>query len=240
MGRLRRTVLVRHRVRISSLIERPLAIGTQGKPRRSAIAAFPSILVARLVGRRLRVDLAIVLLGSMAATLLLGPLEALLATLWWIAAIVVIRSDLERFIIPDAASAVIAALGLSQALSAALSEGADRPATLEAALDAVSRGAVVFAAFWLVACLYRWRAGRDGLGFGDVKLAAASAVWLDFNQQAAALEIACLSAIALVVVRRRGPDERRAAVPFGAFLAPSAWLVFGADPVLGAVLRNLT
>ena len=69
----------------------------------------------------------------------------------------------------------------------------------------------------------------EGLGWGDVKLAAAGAIWLDWPQLPIALLIAAAAGI-LVVAGRAMLDGGRLktsiAIPFGAFLAPSIWLVW--------------
>src|SRR5262249_59538361 len=41
--------------------------------------------------------------------------------------------------------------------------------------------AVGLAAFWSIAMLYRAMRGQDGLGMGDMKLAAAAGAWLDWQ-----------------------------------------------------------
>lgn len=71
----------------------------------------------------------------------------------------------------------------------------------------------------------RWR-GRDGLGLGDVKLAAVCGAWLDLATVAAVIELAALLAIGAYVanaVLQRKPLRRTAFLPFGLFLAPSIW-----------------
>ncbi len=185
--------------------------------------------------RTLVIDAAAMAGGALLAALLLDPIGAGFATLWWIATVVVIRWDLGRFIIPDSASAAIAGLGLLSAAGVGRVEETDgRIAALTAAAQG---GAVAFALFWLTARLYRRASGRDGLGFGDVKLAGACGIWLGYADQAMALEVAAVAALAVVVLARRGRAERDLAVPFGAFLAPAAWLVFVAGPVFRRVVE---
>ena len=180
--------------------------------------------------RTLIVDAIVVAVGALLAAVLLDPVDAAFAVLWWIATVVVVRWDLSRFIIPDTASVAIAGLGLVSAAGAGRIEEADgRIAALAAA---ALGGTVAFALFWLTAQLYRRTSGRDGLGFGDVKLAGACGVWLGYADQAIALEVAAVAALAVVVLLRRGRPERDLAVPFGAFLAPASWLVFVAGPAL--------
>jgi leader peptidase (prepilin peptidase)/N-methyltransferase len=82
---------------------------------------------------------------------------------------------------------------------------------------------------------YRMLRGHDGLGLGDVKLAAVAGVWLDWLGIAAAVEMAALSALAayLAVSLFAGRKMRRtAALPLGLFLAPSIWLAWLGETVL--------
>lgn len=166
-------------------------------------------------------DLAAALIGAVLGFLLLPPFEAGAAALFWILAVVVVRSDLDRYLIPDEASLALAAAGLAFA-------ALDAPDGMAEALGAaVLQGAAAFAVFFAIRTGYRaWR-GHDGLGFGDVKLAGALGVWLDFGAQAAALQVAAVAALVVVAVARlAGRTAAGTAVPFGAFMAPAACLVF--------------
>ena len=161
-----------------------------------------------------------------------APALVLAATLlWWVAVVVTVRSDLAAFIIPDRASLATLALGLVVASGVPLLSGEGGAAALAAGLAAAATGAGAFALFWLVDAGFR-RLGREALGFGDVKLAGAAAVWLAPGDAALALEIAALGAVAVLLLRPRGGPLRETAVPFGAFLAPAAWLVFVLAPLL--------
>lgn len=172
-------------------------------------------------------DLAAAGIGAGAAFLMLPLLDAGAAALFWTLAVIVVRSDLDRFLIPDEASLALAAVGLAHA---ALSASAG---VVEALGAAALQGAAAFAAFYAIRTGYRaWR-GHDGLGFGDVKLAGALGVWLDFTAQAAALQVAAVAALVVVVAARlAGRMAAGTAVPFGAFMAPAACLVFVAGKAL--------
>ena len=91
---------------------------------------------------------------------------------------------------------------------------------------ALSRAAFAAGLFLLVRIAYRRFRGRDGLGLGDVKLAAAAGAWLSLPMLPVAIEIAAITALAAYVLRQRSRRRvLRAAgrVPFGAFLAPAIW-----------------
>jgi len=174
---------------------------------------------------------------------LTGAPERAVATLtlatagaWWVAVVVVILSDLRDYIIPDGASLAIAGLGLVQAAAVPLLVGEGWSEAALADTSASWTGIVAFALFWLVGHLFHRFGTRDALGFGDVKLAGASAVWLAPADAAVALEIAALGAVlALLAAHARKSDGvsfRNTAVPFGAFLAPAAWVVFVVGPAV--------
>ena len=164
--------------------------------------------------------------GSLAPWLVLAGVLA-----WWPAVVATVLSDLRAFIIPDEATAATAALGLAVASGVPLLAGDGMAAATDAVLQALVTGAACFATFWLVGMAFR-SLGRDALGFGDVKLAGAAGLWLSPGDAAVALEIAALGAIAALLATRRGGALRETAVPFGAFLAPAAWLVFVLAPLL--------
>ncbi|MEJ1159968.1 prepilin peptidase [Prosthecomicrobium sp. N25] len=172
-------------------------------------------------------------LGALAAAALADPGEAGFAIVLWALVLVVVASDLADYTIPDLASAAIAAVGLLRA--AVLLPGGEtvRDAVVLAALQ----GLGALAAFWAVRAVHMRLAGREGLGFGDVKLAGALGVWLDWGAQALALQAAAVAALAAVLVaRRRGaPGGRDLAVPLGAFLAPAAFAVHLLLPYLDAL-----
>src|SRR5215468_1867388 len=78
--------------------------------------------------------------------------------------------DARRFIIPDELTAAALALGLAYA-------------------------AVADAEMWAQALAWAvWR-GREGIGLGDVKLAAVAGVWLDWSLIPVAIEIAAVTAL---------------------------------------------
>src|SRR5262252_65260 len=129
--------------------------------------------------------------------------------------------DARRFIIPDELTAAALALGLAYAAVV------DAEMWAQALAWAVLRGVAPALAFFGVRVGYRrWR-GREGIGLGDVKLAAVAGVWLDWQAMALAIEIAALSALAVYAFRQwvlGRPMRRMGRLPLGLFLAPAIWL----------------
>lgn len=141
--------------------------------------------------------------------------------------------DARLFIIPDELTAAALVLGLVDA--AVQADDTVAGALAVAAL----RGLVLAFAFWGLRALYRRIRGREGIGLGDVKLACAAGVWLDWPTIPIAIEIAALSALAVCAVRYlRGARSISATsrLPFGLFFAPAIWLGW----LLGATLLGHT
>ena len=132
--------------------------------------------------------------------------------------------DWRAMIIPDWLNGGLLAFGLVQATYLANEGGRSA-----AALDALLRGMALGGVLYLVRILYRRFRARDGLGLGDVKLAAAGGLWVGWTMLPVVIEIAALSALAIFLVapRLRGQqahwDER---LPFGSFLAPAFWVAW--------------
>jgi len=129
-----------------------------------------------------------------------------------LACLVLAWIDFRRGIIPDWLNLLVGGAGLAQAW---LLE--DWDSALGAALAGLIIGAVVFTLRWLY---FRLR-GHHGLGLGDVKLLAASAVWIGVAgipmQLLVGSVTALIAAIALHVTGRT--MTRQTALPFGPFLA---------------------
>ena len=145
-----------------------------------------------------------------------GYLGAVLALLMLAIAII----DARWFIIPDQLSAAGFALGLINAAVIAPQE------MWQAAGIAFARGAVLALLFYGLRALYRRLRGRQGIGLGDVKLAAVAGAWLDWLTMPIAIEIAALSALGVIGIRYYALGRRLDATlkfPFGLFLAPSIW-----------------
>ena len=137
--------------------------------------------------------------------------------------------DARRFIIPDELTAAALALGLVYAAVE------DSEIWVQALAWSVLRGVVPAVAFLGVRAGYRrWR-GREGIGLGDVKLAAVAGVWLDWQTIPIAIEIAAVAGLGAYLImhlyfhRTVRPTTR---LPFGLFLAPAIWIAWILDATL--------
>ena len=145
-----------------------------------------------------------------------GAAGAILAGLMLAIAVV----DHRRMIIPDELSALAFIAGL-----VAVGVGAEAAPAI-AISHALVRAGLMFALFFGFRAGYRALRGLDGMGLGDVKLAAVAGVWLDWAFLPIVVEIAALSALAAALYARfRGAGfDPKARLPFGAFFAPAIWI----------------
>jgi leader peptidase (prepilin peptidase)/N-methyltransferase len=127
--------------------------------------------------------------------------------------------DHRRMIIPDELNALSFIAGMVAA-------GVGTEASTVAILQALARASVMFVLFFGFRAGYRTLRGLEGMGFGDVKLAAVAGVWLDWASLPIAVEIAALSALAAgLCARVRGDGfDPKARLPFGTFFAPAIWI----------------
>jgi leader peptidase (prepilin peptidase)/N-methyltransferase len=150
---------------------------------------------------------------------------------WTMLAIAAI--DAREFRIPDVLSLPAIPAGL---LAAPLLGEAATPSV--AVLEHTAAALIGAGALYAIRQLYFvWRA-REGLGPGDVKLAAAAGAWTGLAGLGYVLLLACALAIAAVLathVRQWRVPHGTTAIAFGVFLAPSIWLIWclgalGIDP----------
>lgn len=167
-----------------------------------------------------KMALAAVVMAAMAASLAVEPsvvglLAAALVPV--LAAIAVI--DGRHFIIPDSLNALGLLLGLAAAATA--------PEPVDGVISAILGGAGLALMFLAIRLGYRAVRGRDGLGLGDVKLAAVAGVWLSVTAMPVAVETAALAGLMAYGIRRltTGRAVRvRDRLPFGLFFAPAIWI----------------
>jgi leader peptidase (prepilin peptidase)/N-methyltransferase len=167
-------------------------------------------------------------LAGAAAFLWLPPVQALLAALlgWWLLALALV--DLRRLLLPDAMTLPLAALGLGLAAGA---EFLDMPVRAPALRDATAGAALGGVGLWLVGRAYAALRRRQGLGFGDAKLAGAAGAWLGWQPLPMLLLLAALGTLA-VAAAARVPMRADTALPLGPGLAAASfalylWLVSG-------------
>jgi leader peptidase (prepilin peptidase) / N-methyltransferase len=196
----------------------------------ATFAARPRVqLEAALVG----VAIIGVAAGLFLAPDLRGVLGAALALLMLAIAVI----DAQHFIIPDELNAAALLLAL---LNAVVQEPQQDPQiALAAVAGALLRGAALALCFLALRVGYRRLRGREGIGLGDVKLAAVAGAWLDWLILPTAIEIAAISALALYATRRYIlgiPFDPTSRMPFGLFLAPAIWLGWLWQTAVGAPL----
>ena len=171
--------------------------------------AFGQLLVVMALG------------GAILTSLLAGSgLDGLLGALLSAVVIAIALVDARRYIIPNELTAAVLVLALLRA-SMIPSDGE------HAAVDALLRAAITTVLFFLLSISYRYFRGREGFGFGDVKLLGAAAAWLDWTAFLIAIEGATLTALAAYLLRQwvdDKPAKGTAILPFGTFLAPFIWI----------------
>lgn len=174
------------------------------------------------------IEAACALVGALALFVLPGPAGFAGALLGWML-VALIALDVAHFWLPDRLTLPLLGLGLLLGPSP----------WQERFLAAAIAGGVLLA----VAMLYRAVRGRDGLGMGDVKLAAALAAWLSLASLAPLLLLSAMLGLALVVIGylkgRRMTETTR--MPFGACLAAAAfpmWLLLAGSGFAGGGLAG--
>ena len=101
------------------------------------------------------------------------------------------------------------------------------PAPLLSMVDAAAGAAFGSGSFWLVAEAYARIRGREGLGFGDVKMVAMLGAFLGVTGAMAAILVGCVagSVIGLVWIWYRKQPASQYELPFGSFLAAAGLLI---------------
>ena len=129
-------------------------------------------------------------------------------------------SDSHRFVVPDVLSGAAFALGVVNGVVTS-PEG-----ELAGGLSALSRAGLMAGMFFIVRIAYQQMRKREGLGLGDVKLAAVAGAWVSLTMLPIVIEMATLTALAMYLWRQR--KRRRilranSRIPFGAFFALAIW-----------------
>jgi len=171
------------------------------------------------------------LTGALFAALLAahGP-SARLGVEWTLAAalVAVIFIDIDHYIIPNWITLPGLAIGLLISIAA--------PSLGVGFWDAIGGVVLVGGCFWLIAEVYPRLRGKQGLGFGDVKLVAMLASLLGLSAAVGIIFMGSIFGLAYgipkLLIERKGLDTR---IPFGPGLA-LAGLVFLFEPGLWARL----
>jgi leader peptidase (prepilin peptidase)/N-methyltransferase len=175
-------------------------------------------------------SLACALLAIVATSLIAAPgPDGLAGALLGALMLAISVTDARSYLIPNELTGAAAALALLRA--AAIGPDAGWYAVLGTVVMAL---AVALPLLGLMAG-YRALRGRDGLGLGDVKLAAVAGAWLGLPALFAAIELAALAAIGAYLLNaaiKRRPLKSTAFLPFGLFLAPAIWLGWLAEALL--------
>jgi leader peptidase (prepilin peptidase)/N-methyltransferase len=151
--------------------------------------------------------------------------SALAATVLGVLMVAGAEVDARTFLLPDVVTGGTLLAGILAA------PALDPLAGGWAALEAAARAGGTAAALLLVRSLYARLRNREGLGFGDVKLAAGIGAWLPLDAIPSCFALAAGAAlVAVLLAHLRGRQiEAATRVPFGAFLCPALWLVFVAE-----------
>lgn len=150
-------------------------------------------------------------------TLVFGITLGLAWALFTLAAI-----DVLAFRLPDLVTLPLAAGGLVASL------------ILTNEIWAHLAGAVIgYCAFAAISWAFARLRGREGLGQGDAKLAAAAGAWLGWTPLPSVVLIACAAGFlwvaAMAIVRGRAALTER--IPFGVALAIAIWVVWLYGPL---------
>ncbi len=173
----------------------------------------------------LRPNSAVLLCGSaivaaIAAATLPWP-DAIASTVLGMLMIAGADVDARSFLLPDIVTGGAVVSGL---VAAAVLDPFDR---WQGLATAAGGALLVGALLWLARWIYARLRHREGIGLGDVKLAAGIGAWLPLDAVPICFALATGAAlIAVLLAWLRGqPLARTARVPFGAFLCPALWLV---------------
>jgi leader peptidase (prepilin peptidase)/N-methyltransferase len=194
------------------------------------------------ITRDLRPNATILIGGSLAiavVSVLSLPAPAALASI--VLGVLMIAGadvDARTYLLPNTVTYGAVACGVAAA--AALAQGSEPSFEFWfypwlAAGDAILRAAAAAGLLALLRWSYARIRQREGIGLGDVKLAAAVGAWLPLDTVPLCFGIAVSGALVMVVFAHLRGDEidRTMQLPFGAFLCPALWLTFYASYLPG-------
>lgn len=132
--------------------------------------------------------------------------------------------DRERRLLPDAITLPMLWAGLAFNLTAGGASGSGSAGFVPLA-DAVLGAMAGYGVLRAVQEAYRWVRRREGLGTGDLKLAAMLGAWFGWEALPGLIFIAALGGLANGLVNQRaGHEPRGAPFAFGPWLALAGWL----------------
>lgn len=160
----------------------------------------------------MRVELVSVLIGVVGVAVLPGVAGWSLALFGWLLLPLALL-DARHFWLPDILTGMLAVIGL-------LLAGPLLDSSLPARLTGAIAGGVTLA---LLAALFVRARGREGMGGGDPKLAAAIGCWLGWVPLPLMFLLASSSGIVWALAQKKDVPISDRHIPFGAFMAAAAW-----------------
>lgn len=141
---------------------------------------------------------------------------------WWL--LVLAAIDFRKLILPDVLTLPLIPVGLGTVYFLAPGE------IINSLIGALAGFALMFA----IRLLYQTVRGREGLGFGDVKLMAAAGAWVGWIGLSGVLLWAVMFALlfAGVKILTKSTATSKTQIPFGTFLCLGIWLVWLYGPLL--------
>ena len=174
---------------------------------------------------RLTLGLAVLFAVALGLTCLswLPPAAAIATIALAFAMALITLADMRHFRVPDVVSLPAIAVGALD--NVAVFHSADWRGGL---YESVIGAGLASGAFYLLRAVYYRFRGVEGLGLGDVKLAAVAGAWLGLEPLPMLVLVAAIAALAAVLIRAiMTPGVRidgSSAIPFGSFLAPAILL----------------
>ncbi len=87
--------------------------------------------------------------------------------------------------------------------------------------EAILAAFISYTVLWIFAKIFTWCTGKEGMGYGDFKLLAASGAWLGLDALLLVMMMASLLGITVGLWQSRG--SLKGSIPFGPFLAIASW-----------------
>jgi len=156
---------------------------------------------------------------------------AFLAFAWFLLALSLI--DLDHHLLPDDLTLPLLWLGL---LVSAFNLGLPGVSLFDAVIGAAAGYITLWSLFWAFLLV----TGKEGLGYGDLKLLAALGAWLGWQAILPVLLLASLAGAAIgLILIVFGGRERSAPLPFGPFLAAAGFVMLIWGPQVLALYGTL-